>query len=143
MEKGADARTLSAEIFENCENFWYVEDYYQNPTLTQLMYDDLYLNNVQKAGIEMLMYERYIDDSNQVAVVPPPGSMYDAVSKKVVMDEHMIKIHEKEDERLATILIEIANSVTPGITMEYDAPSKNADSKMPILDMIVWMEESS
>ena len=27
MEKGADARTLSAEIFENCGNFLIVEDY--------------------------------------------------------------------------------------------------------------------
>ena len=27
MEKGADTRTLSAEIFENCRNFLIVEDY--------------------------------------------------------------------------------------------------------------------
>ena len=27
MEKGADARTLSAEIFDNCGNFWILEDY--------------------------------------------------------------------------------------------------------------------
>ena len=27
MEKGADKRTLSAEIFENCGNFLIVEDY--------------------------------------------------------------------------------------------------------------------
>ena len=27
MEKGADTRTLSAEIFENCGNFLIVEDY--------------------------------------------------------------------------------------------------------------------
>ena len=27
MEKGADARTLSAEVFENCGNFWIVEEY--------------------------------------------------------------------------------------------------------------------
>ena len=108
-----------------------------------LMYDDQYLKNVQRAGIDMLMYERYIDDSNQVAVVPPPGSRYDSESKKVVTDEHMIDIHENDDERLATILIEIANSITPGIIMEYDAPSKNADSKMPILDMKVWMDESN
>ena len=26
MEKGADTRTLSAEIFENCGNFWIMED---------------------------------------------------------------------------------------------------------------------
>ena len=27
MEKGAEPRTLSAEIFENCANFLIVEDY--------------------------------------------------------------------------------------------------------------------
>ena len=27
MEKGADTRTLSAEIFENCRIFWILEDY--------------------------------------------------------------------------------------------------------------------
>ena len=27
MEKGVDARTMSAETFENCGNFWYLEDY--------------------------------------------------------------------------------------------------------------------
>ena len=27
MEKGADTRTLSMEIFENCRNFFIVEDY--------------------------------------------------------------------------------------------------------------------
>ena len=26
MEKGVDTRTLSAEIFENCGNFWIMED---------------------------------------------------------------------------------------------------------------------
>ena len=26
MEKGADMRVLSAEIFENCGNFWIMED---------------------------------------------------------------------------------------------------------------------
>ena len=27
MEKGVDARTMSAETFENCGNFWYFEEY--------------------------------------------------------------------------------------------------------------------
>ena len=26
VEKGADAQTFSVEIFENCANFWIVED---------------------------------------------------------------------------------------------------------------------
>ena len=28
MEKDADLQTLSEEIFENCGNFWIVEDYF-------------------------------------------------------------------------------------------------------------------
>ena len=28
MEKGTDARTMSAEILQNCGNFWIVEDFY-------------------------------------------------------------------------------------------------------------------
>ena len=27
MEKGVDVRTLSTKIFENCGNFWILEDY--------------------------------------------------------------------------------------------------------------------
>ena len=40
-----------------------------------MMYQDsMYLDKVEKAGMNMMMYKRYIDESNQVAVVPPPGS---------------------------------------------------------------------
>ena len=42
------------------------------------------------------------------------------------------------DERLAKILLDIANSVLPCVKMEGDWPSKNADGKLPILDMKVW-----
>ena len=34
----------------------------------------------------------------------------------------------------------IANSVMPGIVMEFDVPSRNLNNKMAILDMEVWME---
>ena len=38
-------------------------------------------------------------------------------------------------------MTDIANSVMPGIVMEFDVPSRNANRKMPILDMEVWIEE--
>ena len=47
---------------------------------------------------------------------------------------------ESEDERTARVLTDVANSVLPGIIMECDIPSRNTDSKMPILDMKVWMD---
>ena len=72
-----------------------------------------------------------------MAVVPPPGSRYDLESKKVIIGENNIDILEKDDERLARILNEIANNIMPDIKMECDVPSRNADCKMPILDMKV------
>ena len=42
-----------------------------------LRWDHLYKTSVRTAGLEMPMYERYVDDSNQVAIVPPPGAIYD------------------------------------------------------------------
>ena len=46
-----------------------------------MKWDKMYLDKVRRAGIDMQMYERYVDDSNQVAVVPPPGSQYDRQQK--------------------------------------------------------------
>ena len=88
-----------------------------------LRWDQLYKAFVKKSGVDLLMYETYVDDSNQVAIVPPPGSRYDADSKKVVTDETLIDINEHDDARTAKILAEIANGILPGITMEYDVPS--------------------
>ena len=92
----------------------------------------------------MSLYERYVDDSNQVAIVPPPGAKYDGNLKKVVIDENLIDVEEEDDdERTARVLVEIANSVVPGIIMEYDVPSQNLDFKMAILDMKVWIDQET
>ena len=37
----------------------------------------------------MEMYERYVDDSDQTAVVPPPGAVFNAPSNKVEIDENV------------------------------------------------------
>ena len=93
-------------------------------------------------SINIMMYERYIDDSNQVAVVPPPGAKYDTITKKMIIDDNLVNtdIDLSEDERTAKVMTDIANSVMPGIVMVFDVPSRNADKKMPILDMKVWMD---
>ena len=106
-------------------------------------WDRMYLQKVRKAGIKMMMYERYVDDSNQVAVAPPPGSVLDKKTQKVVVDPQKKDEHIPEDERLATILLQIANSIMPCVIMEADWPSKNEDGKIPILDMKVWVNDDS
>ena len=104
-------------------------------------WDKLYLEKVQNAGIKMLVYERYVDDSNQIAVVPPPGSTYDKERKKIIINPNTEE-QDKPDERMAKVLLSIANSIMPCVIMEGDWPSKNHDEKMPILDMKVWMEKN-
>ena len=105
-------------------------------------WDKLYLERVQNAGMVMKVYERYVDDSNQVAEVLPPGSVYNAEMKKVVLDHDIDDQQVPEDERMAKILLSIANSIMPCVVMEGDWPSKNTDSKMAILDMKVWIDQN-
>ena len=105
-------------------------------------WDKLYLEKVKKAKINMMLYERYVDDSNQVAVVPPPGSKYNEERGKLVMDPQLRDHDVPADERLTRILLSIANSVMECVKMEADWPSRNSDKKMPILDMKVWTDDT-
>ena len=60
-------------------------------------WDKLYLEMVRKAGVKMHFYERYVDDSNQGAEVPPVGAKYDKQTKKVVVDLNDMRVEEEED----------------------------------------------
>ena len=82
-----------------------------------LRWDYLYKISVRKAGMNLKMYDRYVDDSNQVAIVPPSGAKYDVISKKVGFDDNLIDGDECDDERTARVMTDIANSVMPGIVM--------------------------
>ena len=104
-----------------------------------IRWDRIYLESVRKAGVEMALYERYVDDSSQIARVPTPGSVYDAETRKVVQDPDLTDTRN-DDHRLAEILKVIANEVMTGvIVIEEDTPSSTADGKLAILDMKVWM----
>ena len=104
-------------------------------------WDKTYLEKVEKAGLRMHLYERYVDDSNQIAEAPPKGYRYDTEKRKMVKSQEGSENDdsEKDDERMARALIEIADEVMGCIKMEADMPSKNTDGKLPILDMKVWM----
>ena len=103
-----------------------------------MRWDRMYLDRVKKAGIKMRFYKRYVDDSNQVATVPPAGSRYDVIRRKVVQDA-TVTGDDDEEKRTVKILKDIANTIQEGIIMEEDSPSKHCDKKVPILDMKVWL----
>ncbi len=47
------------------------------------------------------------------------------------------------DERSMREMKKMANSICPIIQMEEDYPSKNADKKLPILDLKVWVNDEN
>ena len=81
-------------------------------------WDKKYLKKVKDNGLDMKMYTRYIDDSNQVTLV---------------RDDHSPETHLKK-------LLEIANSIQEGIVMEADIVDNHSDLKLPILDMKCWLD---
>ena len=103
-------------------------------------WDKLYLDKVKKAGIKMLLYKRYVDVSNQAAVTPPVGTRYNTETKKIMIDPSKVAEDEliNADERLARVLLDIANSILACVKMEGAWPSQSNDGKLPILDMKVW-----
>ena len=50
-------------------------------------WDKKYLKRVKQAGIKMLLYERYVDDSNQVAEVPDINQKHEKTKKILVKDK--------------------------------------------------------
>ena len=57
---------------------------------------------------------------------------------KVVVDHGQQDDESEPDERLARVLVDIANSVMRCVQMEADWPTKNSDRRLPILDMKTW-----
>ena len=108
-----------------------------------MSWDKRYRKRVKEAGVQMPLYKRYVDDSNQVGRVPSEGSNYNADTKRVDVDDNEAELRrgEEPDTRLARVLKDIANDVQAGIELEEDHPSKNQDGMMPILDMKVKITE--
>ena len=61
-------------------------------------WDRLYLDKVEKCRIKMMLYKRYVDDSNQAAEVPEEGMRNDAEQNKLVMDPEMRDHNTPADE---------------------------------------------
>ena len=85
-----------------------------------LYYDRLYLKAVKEAGIRMLLYDRYIDDTQQAAVDDSDS---------------------EDEEIMGARLKAIGNNVIEGLEVEEDMPSRHIDKKLPILDMKVHISE--
>ena len=81
-------------------------------------YDRQLRRRMDDRGIQVLLYQRYVDDINLVFKVPHPDS----------------------DERWMNEVKHIGNMIHPSTTIKVDYPSNHNDNRMPILDLKVWIQ---
>ena len=85
-----------------------------------LMFDELYLLRLIVEKIKIIMYRRYVDDSNQG-----------------------VSIEDNEEiKTVAAKMKSIADDILEGIVMEVDLCDNYPDRKLPILDMKVFVENN-
>ena len=109
--------------------------------LVMLWWDERFLEKAKTSGLEIEMYERFVDDSNLTSELIEPGWRYDHVTGKVIFNAEWVEddSNMEDDRRTASVVREVANTVHPMIQMEEDIPSNHADSKIPILDLKCWI----
>ena len=85
-------------------------------------WDRVFIARMEEAGIGVLLYKRLVDDINLV-----------------LKNRNMEENNTHADEHTMTQVQQMGNGVHRSIELTFDCPSRNADRKMPILDLKVWL----
>ena len=87
-------------------------------------WDREFIRKMEDAGIGVILYKRLVDDIN------------------LVMKNRGVRQQEIDvpcDEYNMTLVQQMANGIHQSIETTVDYPSRNADKKIPILDLKVWL----
>ena len=92
--------------------------------------------------IDIILYERYVDDINIVIKKSEPEVRFDG--------EDLIHTNEAEiedelkpsDELTMGVFKTLAESIHNSIKLKVDYPSNHEDGKIPILDLKMWIQET-
>ena len=98
-------------------------------------WDKKFLNLCQKAGIKLLMYKRYVDDTVIILKELNPGWVWNEKSKKMVYDPKDPSSELPGDQRTFLALVSTANGIDKDIQMTSDVPSVHQDGNLPVLDL--------
>ena len=109
--------------------------------LVMLWWDREFLEKAKKLDIQIMMYLRNVDDGNIATEATEPETRFinDKVSilPEAVMEDQNIPA----DERTASFIKSLSNSIAPMIVMTEEYPSNHPSGRMPILDLEVWIEK--
>ena len=119
---GAIGSDLTGDIARNVMSIW----------------DLTFLKTLESLGIIIDLYKRYVDD--QLEICPPINPGWKFCTKSKVMkysSEEAINDRDSPAIRTAKVLQNVANSIEDCIKLTFDTPDRNANEKMPVLDLEV------
>ena len=109
--------------------------------MSMAWFDKKMVNRCQQLGVVIPYYTRYVDDINNGVIPHPNGTRYE--NGELIIKEECIEEDNKKprDQVAASLLKEIANSITQMLEFEEDVGSKHPDGKLPTLDVKLWTAE--
>ena len=105
-----------------------------------LRFDSKFLQALENLGILFLLYKHYVDD---IEVICPPlkaGWYYSKEAKALKYNPDHESSQLPPDQRTMVMLRDLADTLDPNLTFTFDCPSLNANGRMPILDIQVWVQ---
>ena len=106
--------------------------------LIMIWWDNEFKKKCEMLKIELLMYFRYVDDTNKALIAPPLGTRFE--NNKLIICPEKIAEDEQQPRSIvvSNLLKEVANSISPMLQFEVDVGSNYNDDRLPILDLKVW-----
>ena len=101
------------------------------------------MDMIKNMGIKVDMFARYIDDMVIVTRAIGQGWHWCKEGKKLKWssDQYKKDREDSADERTATVLSNITNSINTNIQTTTDLPGRNPNGRMPILDLEMWIRD--
>ena len=108
-----------------------------------LWWDRKFLSLAEKAGANIAMYKRYVDDTNIILKGIEPGVKWieDSETLGIMQEEINRDREENTDVRTAREIRKMANTIAEAIQWEEAVPSTSPGGKLPILDLQCWTKE--
>ena len=93
---------------------------------------------VERLGIPLYMYKRYVEDINVIVGAVEPGAKIAGGMLTIDEEFKAQDSHRNKDEMCMELSKEVGNRIHNSIQIDY--PSINEDNLMPILDRKVWID---
>ena len=107
--------------------------------LFMIWWDAQFLSLLKEAAINITLYKRFVDDSNLKGVAIRSDFGWDPDARQLVKIEPS---NLPPDEHTASVVQQVANTVTSMLRFTTDFPSNHSSRKMSVLDICMWTIES-